>query len=582
MQQTAGPESIPEPDAVTLEIIRGKLLAASDEMGVVLARASMAPVIYDVLDFACGITDADAQLLSQTNGITVFTGTFQERIVAVKRKFGATIQPGDVFIFNDPFGGGSHIPDISVIKPVFAEGALFGFAIAVAHWTDIGGTVPGSLPPDATEIFHEGLRLPPVRIHEAGTPVPEIMDLIMANLRLPVIARGDLNAQLASINIAERRLHELCRKYGPETVRMSFAYILDSSERVSRAGIAALPDGVFEAEDIIDGDGLTDEPIPIRVAVRIAGDKMTFDFTGSSAQQRGPLNAPRSALLSAVKTVFRALVDPQAPSNEGWFRPLSIVVPDGTVFSAQYPCAVGWYYEITGHASELAWRALCKVAPDRFSAGSYLSLCPTFISGKEPETGEPFAFVEPHHGGWGATEANDGESALIAVTDGDTYNYSVELLEAKYPIRCRRYALNTEDGSGAGRHRGGYGIRKEYEILADEAMFYGGMARTRTRPWGLDGGGLGAVNHLELVLDGKRWHGERVPATPITRGDRVSIMTGGGGGYGDPRTRPPADVAGDVLDGYITAAAAREDYGIVIRPDGGVDERETDALRAGA
>ena len=185
-------------------------------------------------------------------------------------------------------------------------------------------------------------------------------------------------------------------------------------------------------------------------------------------------------------------------------------------------------------------------------------------------------------GGWGATEANDGESALIAVTDGDTYNYSVELLEAKYPIRCRRYALNTEDGSGAGRHRGGYGIRKEYEILADEAMFYGGMARTRTRPWGLDGGGLGAVNHLELVLDGKRRHGERVPATPITRGDRVSIMTGGGGGYGDPRTRPPADVAGDVLDGYITAAAAREDYGIVIRPDGGVDERETDALRAGA
>ena len=582
MQQTAGPSGVPEPDTVTLDIIRGKLLAAADEMGVVLARASMAPVIYEVLDFACGITDSDAQLLAQTNGITVFTGTFQERIVAVKRKFGATIQPGDVFAFNDPFDGGSHLSDVSVIKPVFAEEALFGFAIAVAHWTDLGGTVPGSLPPDATEFFHEGLRLPPVRIHEAGTPVPEIIDLIMANLRLPVIARGDLNAQLASVNIAERRLHELCRKYGAETVRTSFAYILDSGERVSRAGIAALPDGVFEAEDIIDGDGFADEPIPIRVAVRIAGDEITFDFTGSSAQLQGPLNAPRSALLSAVKTVFRALVDPQAPSNEGWFRPLSVVVPDGTVFSAQYPCAVGWYYEVTGHASELAWKALCGVAPDRFSAGSYLSLCPTFITGTEPATGEPFALIEPHHGGWGATESNDGESALIAVSDGDTYNYSVELLEAKYPVRCHRYTLNTEDGSGAGRHRGGYGIRKEYEILADEAMFYGGMARTRTRPWGLDGGGLGAVNHLELELDGKRRHGERVPSTPITRGDRVSIMTGGGGGYGDPRTRAPQDVADDVLDGYITADAAREDYGVVVRPDGGVDERETSKLRAGA
>ena len=439
------------PNTVTLDIVRGKLLAAADEMGVVLARASMAPVIYEVLDFACGITDCDAQLLSQTNGITVFTGTFQERIVAIKRKFGATIGPGDVFAFNDPFDGGSHLPDVSVIKLVFAEGALLGFAIAVAHWTDLGGTVPGSLPPDATEIFHEGLRLSPVRIHKAGAPVPEIIDVIMANLRLPVIARGDLNAQLASVNIAERRLHELCAKYGRETVRTSFDHLLDSGERLSRAGIAALPDGVYEAEDNIDGDGFTDEPIPIRVQVRIKGDEITFDFSGSSAQRRGPLNAPRSALLSAVKTVFRALIDPQAPSNEGWFRALRVVVPDGTVFSAQYPSPVGWYYEITGHASELAWKALTKVAPERFSAGSYLSLCPTFITGKEPGTGEPFALIEPHHGGWGATESNDGESALIAVSDGDTYNYSVELLEAKYPIRCHRYGLNTEDGSGAGR-----------------------------------------------------------------------------------------------------------------------------------
>ena len=570
------------PDAVTLEIIRSKLLAAADEMGVVLARASMAPVIYEVLDFACGITDSQAQLLSQTNGITVFTGTFQERIVAIKRKFGATIAPGDVFAFNDPFDGGSHLPDVSIIKPVFVEGAILGFAISVAHWTELGGTVPGSLPPDATEIFHEGLRLPPVRIHKAGAPVPGIIDLIMANLRLPVIARGDLNAQLASVNIAERRLQELCAKYGDQTVRMSFAHILDSGERVSRAGIAALPDGVYEAEDFIDGDGFVDEPIPIRVAVRIEGDEITFDFTGSSAQRRGPLNAPRSALLSAVKTVFRALVDPQAASNEGWFRPLHVVVPDGTVFSAQYPSPVGWYYEITGHASELAWKALVQVAPKRFSAGSYLSLCPTFITGTEPDTGEPFAMIEPHHGGWGATESNDGESALIAVSDGDTYNYSVELLEAKYPIRCHRYGLNTGDGSGAGCHRGGYGIRKEYEILADEAMFYGGMARTKTRPWGFDGGGPGSVNHLELQLRGEHRRGERVPSTSITRGDRVTIVTGGGGGHGDPRARSPEDVADDVCDGYITSDVARDQYGVVVRPDGSVDERQTDALRARA
>ena len=563
---------------ITLEIIRNKLLAIADEMGVVLARTSMSPVIYEVLDFACGLTDAKAQLLAQTNGIAVFTGTFQGHIETVIRKFGDSMQPGYIYIANDPFTGGTHLSDVGIIKPIFVEDELTAFAIAVAHWTELGGSVPGSLSPQATEIYHEGLRFTGLRIVRAGKRADDLFDLIAANVRLPKMTLGDLNAEIAAVNIAESRLVEVCGKCGPAAVKDSFRYLMSGGEKVSRAAIAALPDGVYEAENFIDGDGFSDVQTKVQIKVRIEGDSITCDFTGTSPQRAGPLNCSRGALLSAVKTAFKALVDPQAPSNEGWFRPLSVVVPDDTVFSASYPSAVGWYFEMTGQATELVWKALAPLVQERFSAGSYMSLCGVFFYGTAPATGEPFVIVEPHMGGWGASYESDGASVLIASADGDTYNYSIELFEAKFPLRCHRYALNVEDGAGPGSFRGGFGAVREYEVLADDTTMYASMGRSIEHPWGLNGGREGSCNYVEVESGGNRWRGARVPATALQRGDRVRIVTGGGGGFGDPKARPAPDVAADVLDGYIGAEAARADYGVVVAGET-VDEASTESLR---
>jgi N-methylhydantoinase B len=444
----------------------------------------------------------------------------------------------------------------------------------------VGGKVAGSLSPDATEIYQEGIRFPGIRIYHRGELQEDIVQLIAENVRLPKMSLGDLNAGLAAVRIADTRLQEICAKYGIGTLRETFHHIISASEQVSRAAVAGLPDGVYEAQDWIDGDGITDERIPVRVKVTILGERMTFDFTGSSAQRPGPINCARGALLSAVKTVFKALVDPQAPSNEGWFRPVRVVIPDGTVFSAIKPAPTGWYYEGSAHVSELVWKALAPLAPERFGAGSYMSLCASYICGKDPKTGETFVHIEPHVGGWGAGPDRDGTSALIATTDGDTYNYSIELLEAKFPLLVHRYALNVENGTGAGERRGGFGAVREYEILTDDAFTYASIGRSIERPWGLDGGGPGTINYMEISHGGERRRCARVPNTPLRRGDRVTIVTGGGGGYGNPFTRAPVMVAADVADGYITPDVASEVYGVAIGANGGIDEVTTAALRS--
>lgn len=582
-------QSKPEPDArhavggidaVTLEIIRGKLLAVVDEMGLVLARSSMSPVIYEVLDFACGICDPAGQLIAQTNGITVFTGTFSTQIGAVLRKFGGNIHPGDVFIMNNPYEGGTHLCDVAVMKPVFIEERFVAFAIALAHWSEVGGKTPGSLPPDATEVFQEGIRFPALKLFDRGVRQDAIYDIIETNVRLPRMSLGDLNAELASVRIADIRLAEVAKKYGVDRLVASFEHILAASERLSRAAVAAMPDGTYEATDWIDGDGITKERFPVRVAITIAGDRMTADFTGSSPQLAGPVNCARGAMVSAVKTVFKAVVDPTAPSNDGWFRPLEVVAPPGTVFTAELPAPVGWYYEGTGHASELVWKALAPVLRERVSAGSSNSLCVTVLAGVTDEGGEPYVLVEPGMVGWGGTEDRDGASVVSAITNGDTFNYSIELLEAKFPLRVHQYALNTADGVGAGRHRGGFGSIRDYEILSPVATLSASFGRSIERPWGLSGGGTGSCNRLEVVKDGETLHGARMPTLALKRGDRVKLVTGGGGGFGDPHERPADAVADDVAGGYIGAAHAAELYGVVFHATGEVDAEATAQRRA--
>lgn len=567
-------------DAVTLEIIRGKLLAVVDEMGLVLARSSMSPVIYEVLDFACGICDPAGQLIAQTNGITVFTGTFSTQIGAVLRKFGDNIHPGDVFIMNNPYEGGTHLCDVAVMKPVFIADRFVAFAIALAHWSEVGGKTPGSLPPDATEVFQEGIRFPALKLFDRGVRQDAIYDIIETNVRLPRMSLGDLNAELASVRIADVRLAEVAKKYGVDRLVESFDHILTSSERLSRAAVALMPDGIYEATDWIDGDGITAERFPVRVAITIEGDRMTADFTGSSPQLAGPVNCARGALVSAVKTVFKAVVDPKAPSNDGWFRPLEVVAPPATVFTAELPAPVGWYYEGTGHASELVWKALAPVLSERVSAGSSNSLCVTVLAGITEEGGEPYVLVEPGMVGWGGTEDRDGASVVSAITNGDTFNYSIELLEAKFPLRVHQYALNVAGGVGAGRSRGGFGSIREYEVLSPVATLSASFGRSIERPWGVAGGGKGSCNRLEVVKGGETMHGARMPTLGLKRGDRLKLVTGGGGGFGDPYERPLAQVEADVAGGYLTAAEAASDYGVVILASGSADPAATARLRA--
>jgi N-methylhydantoinase B len=547
-------------DSITFEVLQGKLLATVDEMGIVLARASMSPVIYEVLDFACGVCDLNCELIAQSNGITLFTGTFSAQVSHIRAKYGADLLPGDLFISNDPFRGGTHGCDMAVIRPLFHGLEMIGYAIAVAHWLDVGGAVPGSLPVDATSSFEEGLRLPGVRLARDDRLQQDVLDIIRENVRLPDLATGDLSAGIAAVRIAERRLREICREYGVGSLRAAFERLLTSSADAAERAVRALPEGRWEAHDFIDGDGRSDERIPVQVAVTLANGHATFDFTGCAAARAAPINCSRAALESSVKTIFKALVAPQSPSNEGWFRPLSVVVPDGTVFSALRPSPTGWYYEASAQASELAWKALASLAPQRFSAGSYMSLCASYLSGRSAD-GEEWVHIEPQHGGWGATQQRDGASALIAVTDGDTFNYSVELLEAKFPLRVVSYRLNTSDGSGAGRFRGGYGTVREYEIMSDDTSLYGSYGHSMTRPWGVDGGAPGSVNYIEIrPLRGAPLRLARTPARRLTRGDRVSFVTGGGGGWGRAAGRTRERVLSDVRDGYLTPDQVAEHY----------------------
>ena len=556
---TSGPISV---DPVTQEIIEGKLTATVDEMGIVMARTSMSPVIYEVLDFACGLLTSEGDLVAQMNGITLFTGTFGVQVRALIKRFGGNLADGDILLSNDPYAGGTHACDFAIVKPLFIGGEILAYAINVAHYLDVGGSVPGSLAPNATSVFQEGLRLPGVKVMRSDIFSDEILNIISENVRLPEIALGDLNAQVATVRVAARRMAELAAKYGPGVITAAFANLLTASEKLSRAAIAALPDGRYEASDIIDGDGVSIAPIPVQVAVTIAGDSIVADFTGCPPAVAGPINCARGALQSAVKTIVKALVGPREPSNDGWFRPLTVIAPSGTIFTAEKPSPTGWYYEGSVHASELVWKALAPLMPSRFSAGSYSSLCVVYISGKD-RSGQPFIHIEPQHGGWGASEDRDGASALIALTDGDTYNYSVEVIETRFPLRVKRYGFNVEGGTGAGRRRGGFGIVREYEILCEDASAYGSFGRTATRPWGMERGGHGTLNALQIAPADQaelQTYG-RVAHIDLNSGDILRVITGGGGGWGDARTREPDLIERDLSNEFLTEADALNLYG---------------------
>jgi N-methylhydantoinase B len=550
-------------DAFTREIIRSKLLAITSEMGIILARTSMSPIVYEVLDFACGICDAEGRVIAQDNGLCLFTGTFRPQAESILARYpSASMRPGDVYMTNSPYGGGTHNADVALLMPIFSRGEVIAFGISVTHWTEIGGKVLGSLAPDSTEIFQEGLQFPQMQLYREGKVDQSIIDIIRANVRLPLMSIGDLNAGVAAVRVAQQRLNEIVGRYGLEALRETFRAILEHGETLARQALSTIPSGTYEAADVIDGDGVSDSPLAVRVRVEVSPEVFSADFTGSAPQTAGPINCARGALLSACKTIFKAIIAPQEPSNEGLFRPLEVIAPEGTIFTATRPNPTGWYFESSAYATELIWRALAPVLPHRLAAGSYLSLCASYLGGTRPD-GTYWVLASPQDGGWGGYPSGDGTSSLIATTDGDTYNYPAEVIETAFPLTVLRNGFNVEAGGAHGEFRGGFGTVREYRVdNPTGASLQASLGRSVHQPWGVRGGHDGTLNYFEVVKRGDQpIRGGRVTSLPLEQGDVVRIVTGNGGGWGPPDRRARDAVAHDLEDGSITGNEAVTIYG---------------------
>lgn len=543
-------------DPVTFDLIQNSLEAIAEEMFAAMRKTAMSAIIYEVLDLGTGITDAAGEIAASGAGIPAFIGVLDKAVKAILRKHRPeTIAPGDIFAVNDPYDGGvTHLNDIVLAMPVVAEGEIVAWTATIAHFNDVGGMVPGSMSTDAFEIFQEGLRLPAVRIVEAGKPNAALIAVMIANSRLPAFLEGDLWSSIAAVRIGERRLLELVRKYGKRTVQSAIGHFMDYGEQVSLKALQALPKGRFElAEEQDDGS-------IYKVAIEIADTSLTIDLTDNPDQVRGPSNASRDGVVVCAQIAFKALCAPDAPANGGSFRPLRVLTRPGSVFDAREPAAIGFYFEVEVRVFDLMLRCLAPHMPDLLPAGGFASICGTVIGGPHPDTGRHYTIVEPQLGGWGAMRGRDGNSAIFSGLHGETFNCPAEVAEARYGLAVDRMTLNSEQG-GEGQWRGGKGIEVLYRVRADGNFMTVGYTRSRIPPWGLEHGANGTPNYVEVIrAAGGRERYALASGVMVNKGDLIRIVTGNGGGYGDPSNRDRAAVNEDIVNGYIAEDRARQVY----------------------
>ncbi|KQV33353.1 MULTISPECIES: hydantoinase B/oxoprolinase family protein [unclassified Rhizobium] len=545
-------------DPITLEIIQNSLQATADEMFAAMRKTAMSSIIYEVLDMGTGITDAKGQLASSGAGIPGFIGVLDKSVKVLLEKFSkpGQIEPGDVFITNDPYYGGvTHLNDLVVCMPVFAGDRLIAWTANIAHNSDVGGKSPGSLSADATEIFQEGLRLPAIKMISRGEAIPGIFDIITVNSRMPDFLEGDLWAAIASVRIGAKRLAELAEKYTVETFEAAMVSFMDHGEKIALAELAKLPHGTFELSEEQD-DGRI-----FNVKVTISDTEFVIDLRDNPDQDAGPSNAGHDDTLVSMQVIFKALTDPTSPANEGSFRPLKVLTREGSCFHAKEPAAVGFYYEIGIRGYDLVWRCLAPHMPEKLPAGHFSSIAGTFIGGIHPDTGRQYTIIEPQIGGWGASAGRDGNSAIFSGVHGETYNCPAEISEARNGLFVDRMELNTDPG-GEGKWTGGQGIRLDYRIRRDDSFLTLGYTRSRILPWSLDGGSEGSANYaLVMRKDGSSERYAFASGIRVDKDDVIRVITGAGGGLGNPKERDPAKVAEDVRNGLISAERAQEVYG---------------------
>jgi N-methylhydantoinase B len=561
---------VSQADPATFEIVKNSLYKIAEEMRVVLAKTAYSPILKSAGDYSCGVFDANGDMVAQGPDLPIHLGSMPDAVRAVVAAFGADVHDGDVFIHNDPYFGGSHLPDVNVVRPAFHEERLLGFSCLRAHWPDVGSATPGSYGA-VTEVYGEGLRLPPLRLASRGVLSADLEKVILANVRTPDERKGDLGAQLAATLRASERLAALARRYGGEELVRYMREVMDYSDRLMRAALADLPDGDGAFEDFCDGDGIPDDAdgndarFRIRLAVRKTRDRLIVDFAGTDPQVKGPMNAPLSVTASGVYCGLKTAIDPNnlIPPNSGCWRSIEIRAPKGSVVNADFPAPVVYAnHEMSHRIADMIMGALAAFMPEQVMACSQGTSAILTLGGVDPRTGKRYVSYETVKGGYGARPTKDGIN-VIASGISNTMNTPIEVLEMAFPVRVERYEIEPDSG-GAGRYRGGAGARRVWRML-DGADATGAlcMERMTSPPFGIRGGKAGAAAVVTLTTpDGATRHLPSKGAFAAPAGSVVDMRTPGSGGFGPPAERDRGAIARDLRDGYVSEEGAARDYGV--------------------
>ena len=548
-------------DPILLELIKNALDTIVDEMAIALVRTAYSNNLKNAMDMSCALCDAEGRLIAQGLTLPLHLGSIPDAMARVRQKFAGRTNPGDVFILNDPFEGGTHLPDFYIFKPIFLDGALVGWSASIGHQLDVGGKTPGGNGCDATEIFQEGLRIPAVKLYAAGEPVDAVFEMIDRNVRVPRQVLGDVRSQVAACLTGEKGYLKLIAQHGAARFQACTTTLLAQAERLARTAISRMPDGTYEFTDWLDDDGIDPDPIPLTVALTVAGDRMIADFTGSAPQVRGGINSPLPFTKSAVYATVRHLIGGDPPNNEGYFRPIDVIAPPGTIVNPVMPAAVA-ARGLTGfRLANALFGALAQIAPDRVFACEVGGDTGVSFGGYDRER-RPFVFLEFLFGSWGGRPARDGVDACSSSVVNFSNN-PIEVIESEYPLLIERYGY-VPDSGGAGKHRGGLAVERQYRFLEATGTLQLRTDRRRHLPYGLAGGRPGTPSDNVLNPDGERRQLPSKCTLEIRQGDVFRHLLAGAGGWGNPLERDPELVLKDVLEEKLSADYARREYGVAI------------------
>ena len=571
-------------DPITTEVVGNAFQSIAEEMGVALIRSAYSTNIKERRDCSCAVFSSDGGLISLAEHIPIHLGSMQGLMTEIAQNLNNwELSPGDVIIANDPYrGGGSHLPDIALLKPVFYQNTKVAFVSNIAHWSDVGGRSPGvGTAGDSTEILQEGVRIPPLCIVSKSKVRNDLLELLLLNMRDRRERLGDFRAQFAALQLGERRLHELFDRFGTKTIASSIAELHAYSERCLRTAMKEIPQGTYCFTDQMDDDGVSDKPLDVQVSVTISHTSkpsITFDFTGTSAQAAGGINMVWPALLATIFYSVKAIIAPDIPLNEGFQRPIRIKAPEGSLVNAKEPAAVGGRTDTCQRVVDAILGALSQIIPERVVAASNGATTAIIFGGTKALSGRDFVYVEALGGGMGARASKDGmDGVQVHITN--TSNLPIEAMEMEYPLRVLHYGLVPNSG-GPGKYRGGLSIRKDIQALAP-VLFSAHSDRHIIPPWGLNGGISGGIGRFLLNpnTSEEKQIASKVSDVLVSAGDVISVRTAGGGGFGSPLERAPELVANDYLQGKIAIQEARDCYGVALSEEGKVNHKTTLILR---